>query len=266
MDRASIRTVSRSLSPTSTIRCDRMRHDPRGDRADRIRYGRIPLAISTELTISRLEGEVVTVLVGESEQKCIVHEQLLCARSPFFAAAFEKEWKEGQERTIPLPDDTPEVLDLYFQWIYSGKIFTREAPSKSDRGVGELHLLIESYTFGEKIQDRDYQDALLDSLLACTDTKDEKGERWFPTGELVRRAYEKTPTGSPLRRLLVDMHNHHGRSEWIKEDNSVEFLADLTREMFETRAAPVGLNLTDWEVDSCVYHHHGKEEQCFRSR
>lgn len=130
----------------------------------------------------------------------------------------------------------------------------------------ELDLLIDSYTFGEKVQDRIYQDAVLDSLLVFSNTKDEKGDTWFPSGGLVRRAYEKTPAGSPLRRLLVDMHNHHGRSDWIKEHNSEEFLADLVREMFATRAAPVGIDLTNWELSGCTYHHHGKDERCPTSR
>lgn len=193
---------------------------------------------------------MVTVLVGKGREKHIVHEQVLCERSPFFAAAFDKEWKEGQERTIPLPDDDPEAFALYLQWIYRGKIFSRRPPCESPFRSGKLDLLIDCYIFGEKVQDDGYKDAVLDSLLACTSTKDEERERWFPTGQSVQRAYQKTPSGWPLRKLLVDMHNRSGRADWIKEEGkSVQFLADLTREMFATQPGPVGLD--------------SKDEQCY---
>lgn len=177
--------------------------------------------------------------------------------------ALKKEWKEGQERTIPLPDDKADVVALYIQWVYGGKIFSRQPPSEAPSTGRELDLLVDCYIFGEKVQDDNFKDAVLDALLACIDTKDEEGSRWFPTGHSVQRAYEQTPQGSPLRKLLVDMYNQSGRSDWIKEDNSVEFLADLAREMFDTRSRPLGTNLTDWNADSCMYHHHSTEEQCY---
>lgn len=55
----------------------------------------------------------MTAVVGTEKKEYNVHEQILCANSPFFKAAFEEEWAEGRERTIPLPEDDPEVFELY---------------------------------------------------------------------------------------------------------------------------------------------------------
>lgn len=205
----------------------------------------------------------MTVLVGESTERHIVHEQVLCAHSPFFTVALKKEWRDGRERTTPLPDDKADVVALYVQWAYRGKIFSPQPPSEPPSTGRELDLLVDCYIFGAKVQDDNFKDAVLDALLAFINTKDEEGSQWFPTGHSVQRAYEKTPQGSPLRKLLVDMHNQSRRSNWIKEDNSMEFLTDLAREMFDTRSRPSGRKLTDWNADSCMYHHHSKEEQCY---
>lgn len=67
----------------------------------------------------------MTLLVGEEEDQYVVHEDLLCSRSPFFAAAVKKAWNEGQERRVPLPDDNNDVIKLYAQWLYGGRIFSR---------------------------------------------------------------------------------------------------------------------------------------------
>lgn len=246
-----------------------MGRDPRGDNAHRIRhaYSSSTLVISkTANTGNSFGGPIVTACVGEEGQPFHVHEQRLCDRSPFFTKAFQKEWKEGQERTIPLPDDDPGVFDLYVQWIYRGQIFSRMPRAEFRLLDREMELLIDAYIFGEKIQDSNYQDAVLDSLLAYTNTRDEKGVRWFPTGALVRKAYQKTPASSPLRRLLVDMHNRSGHKEWVGDDNnSVEFLADLVREMYATRTQPQSPDPTGVGENSCSYHHHGNDRACYSS-
>jgi len=47
----------------------------------------------------------MTLAVGEEASSLVVHERLLCEHSAFFRLAVKEEWREGQERRIPLPDD-----------------------------------------------------------------------------------------------------------------------------------------------------------------
>lgn len=170
------------------------------------------------------------------------------------------EWKESHERTVPLPDDDPKVVDLYTQWLYCGKVLSHDPTLKSEQHSGELDLLVDAFVFGEKIQDALFRDTIINTLMMYTNTPDKQGTSWFPTGNTVRRAYEGTPTGSPLRRLMVNLHNHRGNQTWIKEENSSEFLIDLVRIMFATRPGP---NVPDTtKVVDCSYHVHHNTDPC----
>ena len=126
--------------------------------------------------------------MGENEQKYTIQRDLLCESSLFFSKAVKEEWKEGQERTIPMPDDDPAVFDLYAQWMYCGKILSRDSTLETGRGSGEPDLLVNAFVFGEKIQDVLFVDTILDALIMYTNTPDKEGSRWFPVGSTVRRA------------------------------------------------------------------------------
>lgn len=172
----------------------------------------------------------------------------------------KEEWKEGREREVPLPDDDPRVVDLYTQWLYCGKVLSHDPTLKSEQHSGELDLLIDAFVFGEKIQDELFRDTIIDALIMYTNTPDKQGTSWFPTGGMVRRAYEGTPAGSPLRRLLVNLHNYRGNQKWIKDENSLEFLMDLVKIMFATRPAPNAPDTT--KVVNCSYHLHSDSGLC----
>jgi hypothetical protein len=176
---------------------------------------------------------VTTLVAGPDEREICVHQDLLCARSPYFVAAAKEDWKEGQERRVPLLHDKYAAVGLYVQWIYGGKIFSR--PSKGDVDYspthGEIPDLVDAFVFGEKIQDGDFKDAVIDSVTASINVPDKDGKCWYPVGPVVDRAYEGTPEGSPLRRLMVDIHLHHGRRQWLDGATNIDFVKDLAGEL-----------------------------------
>ncbi len=94
---------------------------------------------------------MITLAAGPGPQSYVVHEELLCEHSPFFKAAVKKEWKEAQERIIPLPDDGPEVVCLYVHWVYACRILSRHANLANESGSGEMDLLVDAFVFVEKI-------------------------------------------------------------------------------------------------------------------
>jgi hypothetical protein len=87
--------------------------------------------------------------------------------------------------------------------------------------------LIGGFVFGEKIQDGNFKDAVLDALVHTVTTPNEKGVCWYPTKSWVDQAYVGTPEGSPIRRLLEDMYTYHGKADWLDGQKNVDFLADL---------------------------------------
>ncbi|KAM0721339.1 hypothetical protein Q7P37_003043 [Cladosporium fusiforme] len=145
------------------------------------------------------EGAVTTttLAVGEEGEEYKVHEALLSERSQFFASATKEDWEEGREHRVPLPDDTPDPAE------------EREEDKRS-KNAHEFDLLISSFVFGEKVQDGDFKDAIIDALIHAVAMQDEAGKRWYPTGKWTTQAYSGTPEGSPIRRLLVDMYVFHG--------------------------------------------------------
>jgi hypothetical protein len=211
--------------------------------------------------------------VGEQEAEYKVHEVLLCEASEFFASASKEEWKEGQEHRITLPDDTPYIVDLYVQWVYTRRIVIRKKPveKEADREAckngHEFDLLIGAFAFGEKVQDGHFKDAVIDALVHTVAVPDEEGSCWYPTKQLVGRAYTGTPQGSPIRRLLVDMYTFHGRKDWLDGQKNVDFLIDLAGCLLrDGREDSQALDSTTPDVSGCQYHHHGEKIGCYSAK
>jgi hypothetical protein len=202
-----------------------------------------------------------------------VHEVLLCEASEFFASASEEELKEGQEHRMTLPDDTPYIVDLHVQWVYTRRIVIRKKPveKEADREAckngHEFDVLIGAFVFGEKVQDGDFKDAVIDALIHTVAVPDEEGSCWYPTKQLVGRAYTGTPQGSPIRRLLVEMYTFHGRKDWLDGQKNVDFLTDLAECLLRDRREDSrALDSTTPDVSGCQYHHHGEKSECYSAK
>ncbi|OAF56647.1 hypothetical protein VC83_07193 [Pseudogymnoascus destructans] len=75
------------------------------------------------LTSSRLMGgDIVTVYVGPREKRYSVHKALLTSQSEYFERALNGKFKEADEQTIRLPEDSPDAFDLLIGWLYQNQI------------------------------------------------------------------------------------------------------------------------------------------------
>lgn len=70
-------------------------------------------------TYRRDYAATIKVLVGKDAEEFIVHKDLICKASTFFAAACSKEWTEGQTGIIKLPEHSADHFRYYFDWVYS---------------------------------------------------------------------------------------------------------------------------------------------------
>lgn len=207
--------------------------------------------------------KVVNLVVGEGERIFIVHEALLRQHSVFFESATKEEWMENRDRTIPLPTDDPDVVDLYMQWIYTTKLPTRQPKSEVTDNDEVFSLLINAFVFGDKIQDGNFRDGTIDALVRTVHTPAQDGTHYYPGIRRLDQAYKGTMKGSPLRRLLTDMYVHHAKGDWSVQTDNCELLQDLTRELLDTRPTPSAQDPTAAGTCSCSYHHHGKDESCY---
>ena len=173
-------------------------------------------------------------------------------------------WKEGTERVIPLPHDGSEVAELYVHWIYTDRILSRS--SATGGGGHEMILLVDAFVLGEKLRDDRFKDAVIDAIMSCAAGHDINEWKRYPLPMEVNRAYRGTPTGSPLRRLIVDLWAVNGHDGWNQEGLNADFQADLIHELLPHRIVPrsyadshpsKGLTL------SCSYHAHGDGGHCY---
>lgn len=80
---------------------------------------------------ARLGSRCVVVRVGTEDlgngvQDFLVHEQMIRTASPFLDAVLKRGWQESMEPVVKLPKDDPECFGIHLQWLYAGKIFTRD--------------------------------------------------------------------------------------------------------------------------------------------
>ena len=168
-------------------------------------------------SVLRFDGPMITPLFESSEQRLMAHLSHLKRASPFFQAVFKKEWKEGQEALVTLPDDDMDIVNTYLHFIYTGKIACRSPESDiacpADDTAKQLapiitgyYLLAKLYCFGEKYQNVRLKNATIDAIIAKSQTKNPKSTRYYPVGPSVDLIYRGTCAGSPARKLMVHIY------------------------------------------------------------
>jgi hypothetical protein len=216
------------------------------------------------------------LVVGNEGVEYKVHKTLLSKHPEYFAPATQEECEGGQDHTVVLLNDTPPIVELYLHWLYTGRIFSLGKTVKQDgdgrhdefnKNAHMFDLLVDGFIFGEKVQDGNFKDAVIDTLIHTVTTPDVAGVCWYPTRRLMTRAYAETHEGSPIRRLLVDMYMFHGRDEWVDGQHYVDLLADFAGYLsVESGADEKDQRYVEsirLRVNTCQYHHHSKEDQCY---
>lgn len=206
------------------------------------------------------------VIVGPSKEVFYVYASLFRKPDNFFDLALQQCWREGQEGKVPLPEDDPYIFRLYAAWVYEGKIFCKSNTTTTAR---DYDTLIGLYIFGEKVLDRDFQDRVIDALLAKyeeVNTLDTKHR--IPDRSQITRIYKYTPTASPLRLLVVDwcvrdaIEVDTELRASMEEEANREYVADLLAASFERRTLTeqAKTDLKNRQAPGCAYHHCGNDK------
>jgi hypothetical protein len=211
-----------------------------------------------------LGSKMVVFNVGKDEPKeFAIHENLIAPVSEFVRLALTKDWKEAATRTIPLPDDSPEVFELLQNWLYTKHIPSMN-PSDGVKDSAEYSVLVHAYILGDKFGITNFKDAILDSIIL----KLSFTGRFDP--RLAGIVYDNTMDRSPLRRLWQDIYVWAGNPTWLDEGQLGEFIhavftLDLSRYQMQMMRGqgPVRPPYEDAHLGGCWYHEHGMEE-CYR--
>lgn len=144
-------------------------------------------------------SKAIRILVGPEEKEYSVPECLLVEKSDFFRAACKKEWKEGLEHTVRLPETSPEALDLYLHWIYRNEVFIPAKDKKVTPPVSTSS--IKSWIVGDKFGDTGLRNAAIDRLF-----NQYADDFHFPGPVGVTLAWDNASPESTLNRCILDFY------------------------------------------------------------
>ncbi|KAE9373267.1 hypothetical protein N431DRAFT_337511 [Stipitochalara longipes BDJ] len=176
--------------------------------------------------------EFVTLEVGEGDEqvKISVHQNILCAASPFFEAACKPEWMKSEGRVIKLPEDDPEAIRGFVYWAYYDEIsIAKELPvsQRSDNMENAMQtvfgLLAKLYLLGEKYQIPRLKNDAIDATMLYNPNS------WLPIATVLH-IYENTLPESPFRKLMLDIVLYDYEADQIEECAEMmcrDFLVDL---------------------------------------
>lgn len=188
---------------------------------------------------------LVTLLVGPEQQKMVVHKSFITQTSEFFESALKHGLSEGETYTIKLTAETPELMAHYLDWVYttelpSGK--TAFFSTTTDQKVAAYNLLAELYVLGERRLDSAFRNAVTAEIVRLRPSQFGLHDcQLFQQGKMVNTIYQSTPTGSPARRLMVDLSLKFGCPQCHTEILDKAFLLDLTQALFVAGQSAKGL-------------------------
>ncbi|CAG8970806.1 hypothetical protein HYALB_00001593 [Hymenoscyphus albidus] len=109
------------------------------------------------MTSTRREtrNDVVSLYVGETRTQFTVHKDLI-GNVPWFKKAFLGGFKE-QNRTMDMPEDSPEVVALFVDWLYRGMIMRLNT-------LPNIKSLYAFYIFADKIREGGLMDQIIDAI------------------------------------------------------------------------------------------------------
>lgn len=192
------------------------------------------------------QDNLVTLLVGPTREKLVVHGHCLTRSSEFFQAALKKEWKEGQTRTIKLPESKTGEVEQYLDFVYEGLLVSHLIQTGNDLKEADSQMaLCRLYTFAERVLDTPLRNAIVEEQLRLLSLEDDDRSCWCPSWGSAAAIYEGTPASSPMRRFVLDVIVTRGRAQWIDDDEGLpvcprELLTDVVREFIKKAQEQVG--------------------------
>jgi len=113
--------------------------------------------------------------------------------SEYFSKMFSSDFKEVVESTVRMPEDDPDVFNLFVQWLYAARLCVPDM-TKNTATSGPMWTRFKLYCFAEKICLPELMDYTMSSIMsACV-----RGDK-SPSIEVMRMVYGGTKQGSRLR-------------------------------------------------------------------
>lgn len=212
----------------------------------------------------RFAAPFIKVKVGSPHTTFHVHENIISDASEFFAKALKKEWLEGRERTVELPEQNAESFNVYLNWLYCRRIYLNAEDEDGLASTTQVSRIVKAYALGDVLLDSDFKDAVSDAfVLQCTTFSKEKSTYYIPHAKSRTLVYESTCEGSKLRALLVH-RVAQSNAKFLSDEDHYTFLLDLAKYQMDCNERN-STEATLAAASECAFHEHQPgQENCYR--
>ncbi|KAI9876477.1 MAG: hypothetical protein M1830_006433 [Pleopsidium flavum] len=202
---------------------------------------------------------IVNVIVGSEKRNFGIHKDLLKHHSTYFDAALTGTFKESQEGLVLLPEDSPDVFELFVNWLYTQAFFWGKEDTED---LMTWRNLVQLYVFADLRGVSTLKNLVIDAISGGYLQK--ITYRPYDLMHEVPWIYQNTVKTSPLRRLLVDWFVWDTfpieRLIPIKDDLNIEYVLDVAQGL-QDRVRDQS-TLGPWQIGSCYYHDHATGKLC----
>jgi hypothetical protein len=172
------------------------------------------------------------VLVDPEEERFLVYQQIISLESKFFNAACRKEWKEGAEKLVRLPEVEPGMFRSYLNWVYTGDLAVDVSVADAEETANELKFrgFIELYVLGDTLDDLRLRNSAMKIIVNGNHQLGPKSITW---------AFENTPTASLMRKQLVRVAaTRWSREKYIKQEElyPADFVRALALQLMQLKS------------------------------
>jgi hypothetical protein len=202
----------------------------------------------------------VTVGTGDQQTTFYIHEGLLRHYSSYFHAALKPEWQannDGPTKGITLDQDDPAVFQAFFNWLYTGALYSI---LNADNSIPlPPHLICAVFVFGDFRGIPELCNAAINTLLQASI------QDWAFASKCLNYIYANTLPGSKLRKLMVDdavstcdFEDLLGGAHAHLDEYPKEFLAEvLIQGGARGEVGRMGKGYVPWVKGRlCEYHDH----------
>ncbi|KAF2667990.1 hypothetical protein BT63DRAFT_306452 [Microthyrium microscopicum] len=212
------------------------------------------------------DGEVVSILVGPHGKKFTLHVDPLCSSSDYFKHMLRSSatFLESAKHEVKLLEQSPRVFQLYAQYLYQGKIFSKPGPTvPSSNGevplMTETTLLLTAISLADYLQDDDFHNSVIDCLIA----RSLQTNAWPTTDDSITLSLSSG--SSFLVDLIRDFCIYGAHEGWWTNGNVTgethgEFWASVARGM--AKLLKGGGRPSKWVPKNCDYHRHKDGKRC----
>jgi hypothetical protein len=189
-------------------------------------------------------SDMAEIFVGEERTRYLVHKDIVCGQSPFFSAALNGSFSEGESQQVELPETDAKTFDHVILWFYQNRLEPTRYFFKDNKPT--YFSLLDLYAIADQLDIEGLRNAVCNRVAELAETTNS-----VPTPTDTHILYEAIRDTSPLRTLIIDLfafkktdnliHTHP--DEWHPS-----FLRDLVCKL--KRPGPMALkrhNLFPWQ-------------------